>query len=263
MLNSSCISTYAHQRLKDAGFSDLYASKFSNRLTVSSYEPGQIIWRRGSPVLSWSGIINGVVASSTSDGKRSSVSYGLYGTDSWFGEYSILNKKPSYADFICLCPTDIVSVPQEAVHEAMASDPSFAASMAKLVAWRAQKSSEILGLMRMGNPVLRSVMGLYLFAEAIAFEDDRPPTVSFFESVVLPFKQGDIASLCGVSRTIMSDCLQKLAAAGWVKLHYGQVELKYFETWTRFASRRREQLIFSTNPGMDELLADLKSSDLL
>jgi hypothetical protein len=95
----------------------------------------------------------------------------------------------------------------------MVSDSSFAACAAKQLSRCAWQSSEILGLMGIENPVLRSVMGLHLFAEAIAFQDGRAPTASFFEAVILPFKQGDIASLCDVSRTITPGCLQKLATA--------------------------------------------------
>jgi hypothetical protein len=145
----------------------------------------------------------------------------------------------------------------------MVSDSSFAACAAKQLSRCAWQSSEILGLMGIENSVLRSVMGLHLFAEAIAFEDGRAPTARFFESVILPFKLGDIASLCDVSRTITPGCLQKLATAAWVKLRYGQVELEYFETWTRFASRGRVQLIFGTKASMDDLFADFKAADLL
>ena len=261
MISTKCVSSYAYQKLCGVGFSDHYATKFAPKVQISSFDTGDVVWRRGSPVLGWSGIINGVVAASINDTVKSSVSLGLYGNDAWFGEYSILNNKPSYADYVCLCPTDIVSVPCETVHEAVTSDPKFAGTLAKLVAWRAQKSSEMLVLMRIGNPSLRSVMGLYLFSEALAYGDDRPPTVGFYEGMSIPFKQAVVASLCGVSRTVMSDCLQKLASKGWVKINYGQIELMYYGTWQRFANRQRGKITFNTNPTMDDLMDDLSAAD--
>jgi CRP-like cAMP-binding protein len=262
MLSTTCVRSYAYQKLCEVGFSEQSASRFAPKVQISSYEEGDVVWRRGAPVLGWSGIINGVVVASMPDTDKATVSIGLYGNDAWFGEYAILNNRPSYANYTCMVSTDIVSVPSATVHEVVNSDAKFAGAISRLVAWRAQRSSEMLVLMRICNPVIRSVMGLYLFSEALAYCDDRPPTLSAFESMTVPFKQAMIASFCGVSRTVMSDCLQKLAAQDWVKISYGQVELLYYATWQRFANKQRNQLTLSTNPDMDEILADLRSCDI-
>jgi CRP-like cAMP-binding protein len=260
MPTAKCISSYAYQKLCEIGFSEHYASKFAPRLQILSYKAGDVVWRRGSSISGWSCIINGVVAATINDSETTSVSLGLYGNSAWFGEYSILNNQPSYADYVCLGPTDILSVPCDTVHEVAARDSKFACKLAKLVAWRALKSAETLVLMRVGNPVVRSVMGLYLFSEALAYAGDCPPKVGF-EGLNFPFKQAVIASLCGVSRTVVSNCLQKLASQGWVKISYGNIELLNYGAWQRFANRQREKIMFDANPTMDDLLDDLNAVD--
>jgi CRP-like cAMP-binding protein len=158
--------------------------------------------------------------------------------------------------------TDILSAPSAKVHEVVNSDPKFAREISRLVAWQAQRSSEMLVLTRICNPVIRSVMGLCLFSEVLVYCDNRPPTLGAFESMAIPFKQAMIVSFWGVSRTLMPDCLQKLDDQDWVKISYGQVELLYCATWQRFANKQRTQLTLNADPGMAEILAGHRSCDI-
>ena len=118
----------------------------------------------------------------------------------------------------------------------------------------------MLMLMKLGNPVLRVVVGLSQFIEALAYNSERPPTVSYGDGVQLPLKQAAVASLCGVSRSTFSEVAQKLAANGWLRLAYGKVEILEHHTWNNFAQKQRARSFNNLNPHLDELLRELQAS---
>jgi DNA-binding FadR family transcriptional regulator len=75
--------------------------------------------------------------------------------------------------------------------------------------------------------------------------------------------QGAVAALCGVSRSTFSDVAQKLAAEGWVRLAYGQVEILEHEAWSKFSQKQRTRNFNNLNPKLTELLDDLRASSKL
>lgn len=111
--------------------------------------------------------------------------------------------------------------------------------------------------MKLGNPVLRVVTGLAQIAEALAYRSERPPTIGFGEGVNIPVKQHVLAGLCGVSRTIVSEVLQKLAANGWVRISYGKLELVSIVAWHAYSRRQRARNLNCLNPSIEEILSDL------
>jgi len=199
-----------------------------------------------------------LVAASLESPRGAMMPISIYGEGSWFGEQSIINRKTSYADFVCLSPTEVMSISSDIVLELMESQPSFALYLTRLMAWRVQKTSEMLMLMKFGNPCLRVVMGLSQFAEALFYHSDRPPTVGFGQGVEIPVKQKVLADLCGVSRTIFSEFAQKLAAEGWLSISYGKLEILSLQNWHKFSNIQRERKLNELNPTFEELLKELR-----
>jgi CRP/FNR family transcriptional regulator, cyclic AMP receptor protein len=253
--------TYAHQQLRRIGLSDARARLVSTKTKIHSFSIDEVICAKGAYLESWYLIVTGLVAAATPISEGHSAPISLYGDRSWFGEQSIINKKPNYADYVCLTPTDTLSLPAEVVHELLEEEPQFATYIAKLMAWRAQKASEMLMLMKLGNPALRVVMGLSQFIEALAYNSERPPTIGFGDSIELPLKQSAIASLCGVSRSTFSEIVQQLAVNGWLRLAYGQIEILSHNSWHRFSQKQRTRSFSNLSPTLDELLQDLKVAD--
>ncbi len=227
-------------------------------IKISSFEDGQVIWSKGSKIDSWRFIITGLVAASVESTSGLLMPISIYGEGSWFGEQSIINRKTSYADFVCLSSTEVMSISSEIVLELMETQPTFALYLTRLMAWRVQKTSEMLMLMKFGNPCLRVVMGLSQFAEALFYHSDRPPTVGFGQGVEIPVKQKVVADLCGVSRTIFSEYVQKLAAAGWLTISYGKLEILSLPNWHKFSNKQRDRKFNDLNPSFEELLKDLQ-----
>lgn len=254
--------TFIHRCLMHTGLTDQVAARVGVGIKVQSFEAGDTIWAKGSPVQAWHFIMQGLVSAAIPTTTSEATPISIYGVGAWFGEQSIINRKPSYASYVCLIPTEVLSMSAEQFDELFLEDAMFARFVAKLVSWRVQKTSETLMLMKLGNPCLRVVMGLALFAEALSFRSERPPTIGFGEGLEIPVSQGTIASLCGVSRTLFSEYAQALANHHRLKLSYGKIEVLTPLAWHAFAQRQRTLDMSSLAPTMAELLKALDDCDV-
>ncbi|EJL87347.1 cAMP-binding protein [Polaromonas sp. CF318] len=246
----------AHTLLK-AGVSEPVARSVAAQLAFRGYDTQQVIWARGAEVQSWQFIISGLVAATTPTQEERSVPITIYGADSWFGEKPILNRMSARFEYVCLSETQVLVMPVAVFQKLFDTEPGFSRYLAKLTTWRAQRSAEMLTLMKLGNPPLRVVMGIAQFAEALASRSERPPTVGLDGGIAIPASQAVIAQLCGVSRAVFSEYVQPLALDGWLAIRYGSIELLSIATWQRFSSARRALPTDHINPTMAELLAEL------
>lgn len=252
---------YVYTRLRRLGLSDALAAQTAPAVKVQSLEAGKKLWTKGSEIQHWLYIMEGLVSASIPTTNSESTPISIYGKGAWFGEQSIINRKPSFADYVCLTATETLCMPSATFDALFVHEPAFARYVAKLMAWRVQKTSETLTLMKLGNPCLRVVMGLAQFAEALAYRSERPPTVGFGDGIELPIAQNTLASLCGVSRTLFSEYVQQLAQHEWLKVSYGKLEILNVSTWHRFARRQREESFNALNPTIADLLAVFETLD--
>lgn len=246
--------------LQQAGVSESMARSVAPQLVIRGYDAKQVIWARGGEVRSWQFIISGLVAATMPTQEERSVPIIIYGDDSWFGEKPILNRMPSHFEYVCLSETQVFMIPAAVLWTLFDTELGFARYIAKLASWRGQKTSEMLTLMKLGNPCLRVVMGIAQFAEALVSRSERPATTGLDGGIAIPVSQTVIAQLCGVSRAAFSEYLQPLALDGWLAISYGKIELQSIATWHRFSSARRSQPTSHTNPSMAELLVELHNA---
>ncbi|MDH4450451.1 MAG: Crp/Fnr family transcriptional regulator [Rhodoferax sp.] len=245
---------YVFKQLKRLGLSDTLVLQTSPLIKVQAYDLGKRLWTKGEDITHWMFIIQGLVSASVSTGNSDATPISIYGKGAWFGEQSIINRKASFADYVCLTPTEVLTLPATQFDQLFAVEPNFARFVAKLMAWRVQKTSETLSLMKMGNPCMRVTMGLAQFAEALAYRSDRPPTIGVGDGIEIPIPQNTLAALCGVSRTLFSEYVQQLASHGWLALSYGKLEILSISTWHAFARSQREHGANHLNANMDDLL---------
>ena len=257
------MSGYAAHILRKAGVSEPAARGFAPRLTLKHHEAQDLIWAKGGEVLAWQFVISGLVAAAVPTQDARSVPVNVYGPGAWFGEQPILNRMPPHLEYVCLAPTQVLSMPAAVLWELFETEPGFARYIAKVASWRAQKKAEMLVLMKLGNPCLRVVMGIAQFAEAMASGPDRSVTEGLDGGIAIPVTQAVMAAMCGVSRAVFSECVQPLAAGGWLVISYGQIELLSIATWHRFYKLRRAQPTTHTNPTMEELLAELHRASVV
>jgi len=251
---------FKYQQLRNVGISHDKALQIAASAKVSSYDEGQVIYVRGSRPDAWKFIISGLVAESVDSPQGALMPISIYSEGAWFGEQSIINRNPSFADFVCISSTEVMSVSSDAVHELMTAQPAFVLYLTRLMAWRAQQTSEMLTLIKFGSPCLRVVMGLSHFAEELTYHCNRDNDESQTRGVEIPVKQKLLADLCGVSRTIFSEYVQKLASEGWLRISYGKLEILSLLNWLDFSSKQRSRKFSNLNPNFQDLLDELSGA---
>ncbi|ARV18636.1 hypothetical protein AEP_01692 [Curvibacter sp. AEP1-3] len=251
---------YAYQKLRSLGCSESTARIYAAKTSIKSFGAGELVWTKGQNITHWCTIINGLVSCSLVTPNKEDVHVALFGENSWFGEHSILSQKPSFANYSCLVPVDILQIASSSVHELLETEIAFASKLAKISAWRVQRTSEMLMLMRLGNPALRSVIGISQFAETLAYNADRPPTIGFGSEITIPINQTVLASLCGVSRSRLSAVIHALEKHGWLRLEYGRIEVLNLPAWHAFASTRRNMNDTKYDPTIEDLIESLYHS---
>jgi CRP-like cAMP-binding protein len=248
---------FKYQQLRNVGITHEKALQLAMTVKISSYDEGHVIYLKGARPDAWKFIISGLVAESVDSPQGTLMPISIYGEGTWFGEQSIVNENPCYADFVCISSTEVMSITSETVLELMAAQPDFVLYLTRLMAWRSQQTSEMLTLIKFASPCLRVVMGLSHFAEELTFHTPLTDTINPTSGVEIPVKQKLLADLCGVSRTIFSEYVQKLASEGWLRISYGKLEILSVHSWLAFSNKQRSRKFINLSPAFPDLLADL------
>lgn len=248
------MSIYAYQLLKGLGLSEQRVLAVLPSIKAEALDVDQVIYRKGSHPEAWIHVVSGLIGAGIPDTDGAIMPINVFGAGNWFGEVAILNRRALMLECICLTPVRILTMPLTHAVEAFEQEAEFARHIARRVAWRAQQQAEMLMLMRQDSPQLRVVMGLALFAEALHNGKPHLPTQEPEDSMDIPLKQSLLASLCGVSRGVFSECVQQLAAAGWIRLNYATLALLNTEGWRKFSRQYRQNRLNTVKPSMQDIL---------
>lgn len=256
------MSIYAYQLLKVLGISEPRLLRMLPNLQVQSFDSDHVICPQGCRNEAFTHILTGLVGSGVPDRDGTITPIHIGGQGTWFGADAILNPQAVSLETICLTPVRVLLMPLADAEDAFENEPRFAQYLAQLLSWRNQRLIERLTLMRLGSPQLRVVMGLALFAEALHCSSSHLPTSEFEDSQLIPLKQSLLASMCGVSRGIFSECVQQLAASGWMRLNYATVALTRVQVWHKFSNHLRNNRHIN-KPSMPEILQMMEAAALL
>lgn len=252
------MSQFFDQELSRIGISNSDLASVKKEVKVISFSAGDVVWSNGGRVDKFCMIINGFLTANAPS-KSGGLAVEAYGPKMWFGEVPIINKKPSHFEFKCISDLELLSIPDTCVDALFRQSISFSNFIGELMAWRLRRQSDALVAMRLGSPHLRVISGIALFAESLAYKGERPPTVGFGEGYLIPLKQSLLASLCGVSRTIFSECILKLEHHGLLDIQYGKIELRDLESWRGFMRSREGHVWASLHVPIDDLIAQIRS----
>lgn len=205
-------------------------------------------------------VMEGLVVAAVPVNERVMMPMFIYGTNAWFGEQPILNRKPTTFEYVSATSVQTLQLPLDSFMAALQQEQAFLRHLAKLMAWRSEMAGETLMLMKFGSSAVRVVVGLGLFSEALATQSERPPTAGLDGGLEIPVNQHLLAKLCGVSRTLLSEYLQHLALAGWIRIGYGRIDIHSLGTWQRMLRRLRAQPAVLTELTIEQLLAQLDQS---
>ena len=256
------MSLYAYHLLKGLDLSEQRVLAVLPSIKVESLDVDQVIRLKGSQPDNWTHVVSGLVGAGIPDKDGAIMPIHIFGPGNWFGEVAILSRRALMLECICLTPVRILTMPLAHAVEAFEQEAEFARHIARRVAWRAQQQMEMLMLMRQGSPQLRVVMGLALFAEALHNDNSHLSLSELDNGIDIPLKQSLLASLCGVSRGVFSECVQQLAAAGWVRVNYATLALPSIAVWRNFSRQYRQNRLNIVKPSMQEILALMQEASV-
>jgi CRP-like cAMP-binding protein len=228
------MSIFKYQLLKGLGLSERFISDCLPRIHFQTHEAGSIILRQGDAPQFWSHITAGLVGIRAPQSSSNTATISVLGEGAWFGEAAILSNQPNRFDYISFTTSRVLSMPGADVQTAFTTHPEFARHLALLIAWREQHQSEIMALMRSGSPQLRIIVRLALLAQSQLNSASHLPGSHQGGELDIPLKQAVLASICGVSRGVFSECILQLSRAGLLRLNYATLCFLQVPQWEQF-----------------------------
>ena len=250
---------YVYQQLNALGLSNRLAMEVSQSVKIASYEAQQVIWEKGAEVDSLQLIISGLITEFVPALKIKSTFVDLFWEGRWFGEQHVINGTRSISDYVCLVPTDVLKIPVATVRQILDVDLGFTRRLLELAAWRNQNTLERLVLIRHGNPSLRIVVGLSLFAEAQIHYASKSTVAKAPANLEVFVSQSLLASLFGVSRTLFSNVLHILCKHNLLYTSYKKIVFVSLDSWNAFSRRQRGIRLTNFDPSIEEILLMFKN----
>lgn len=248
--------SFARHLLNHLGMSNERTQKLLPRVKMESAKSGHVLIPKGECSKNLTYILSGFVGTNAITQNGHSVPVDIFGPNCWLGESMVLHQHSSPLEYVCLSNASMLVIPVDDVLDAFHHDVKFTRMFGRLLAQRGAMQTEMIGLIKTGNPQVRVVIGLALLASSlngIAFSQltNVAPTNSF----QIPLKQSLLASSCGVSRGVFSALVQKLVVAGWIKVSYGTLELLSTQSWFLLLHAYRQERSNLNDLSMTELLA--------
>lgn len=256
------MSIYTYHLLKGLGLSEQRVIRLLPTLSTRNLEPEDVIWPKSAVPSAWAYIETGFVSACIpAAGNGLATPVNIYGQGTWFGEAAVLNHQAANLEYVCLTPARVIFMPLSETKDAFEQEPDFARYIARMVTWRNQQHADMLGLMHVGSPSQRVVLGLALFAEALISSASHLPTAGDNHNIELPLNQSLLASLCGGSRGIFSECVQQLTQADLMTPKYATLTLRNIDIWKSFSHRYRSLRYQDNKPSMPEILAQIRPAN--
>lgn len=186
---------------------------------------GGFVCRRGEPVESWIGVIDGLVkmANLSADGKPTTFT-GIP-TGGWFGEGSLLKDEPRRYDIVALRESRIAYMPRATFMWLL--DNSIAFNRFLLVQLN-ERLGQFIAMVehdRLLGPDARAARGLAALFNPHLYPGNGP---------LLKISQEEMGYLAGLSRQRINQSLKSLEKAGLLKIEYGGITVLDLEGLKRF-----------------------------
>jgi CRP-like cAMP-binding protein len=175
------------------------------------------LFTRGDPCTGLFAIVVGGVRISgiAENGKEAILA--LLEAPSWFGEISVLDGEPRTHDATATTESLLLHVPQPALDELLAAEPSLWRYLALLATAKLRLAFTVLEDLALVPLSVRLAKRLALMAEGYG---DRASRLR-----ALGVSQEELASMMAMSRQTTNQLLKELETRGLVRLSYGRVEI--------------------------------------
>ena len=188
---------------------------------------------------------SGLVSSRFKNGNAVTNILDIYGPKTLLGE-AIFFGDSLAQEFKCETAVRVLALPTKEILMALSKERMFSNHLTNLSYWRYKHGECNRNVNKTKYVFLRVTFLLSHFVCALSQShsyavDETGGAVA--KTLAIPIKQSVLANHFDVSRTIFSQCLQKLEAKGWLHLGYGHIDFLKLPLWKQiYQTHRKNEL---------------------
>jgi CRP-like cAMP-binding protein len=185
--------------------------------SLRSYARGQIVT---SPDLASDGlyaIVDGSIEVRSVHGVGAPVVHMFMDPPSWFGEPSVIDRRPALLETGATVQSLLVYIPQQRMHALLAREPELWKHLARLASYHLQLALFALADAGSGTQLQRLARRLVLMVDGYGDHALRKRAIRIH--------QENLAATMNMSRQTVNRLLKQLEAREWIRTHYGEIEL--------------------------------------
>lgn len=174
----------------------------------------------------------------------------IYGTKTLLGE-AVFFEDSMRPEFRCETEVRVLALPTKEILMALSKERMFANHLTKLSYWRFKHGECIRNVNKTKDVFLRVTFLLshFIFALSQSHSYGEVNKRSANDDVLsVPIKQSVLANHFDVSRTVLSQCLQKLEEKGWLNLGYGCIDFLEIPHWKQIYQTHRKNEFTNLEP---------------
>lgn len=193
---------------------------------------------------------SGLVSSRFKNGNAVTNILDIYGPKTLLGE-AIFFGDSLALEFKCETAVRVLALPTKEILMALSKERMFSNHLTKLNYWRYRHGECNRNVNKTKDAFLRVTFLLSHFVCALSQSHSYAVGETggaVAKTLAIPIKQSVLANHFDVSRTIFSQCLQKLEAKGWLHLGYGHIDFLKLPLWKQIYQTHRKNEFTNLEP---------------
>jgi len=184
-----------------------------------SYEPGDVIFRKGDESEGLGVVLRGRVRTLTTSPEGRQQVLKVFGPGRTFGDIPVFDHEPQPADAIAISETVVVFIPQRELLDRLKQNPDAAIEVIRLFASRLRAYKQMVEDLSLRTVVARVARLLVDRARGAQTLIEEPPSSS------PEYKQDEIAAMVGSVREVVQRALKELERDGAIALERSHIEV--------------------------------------
>jgi CRP/FNR family cyclic AMP-dependent transcriptional regulator len=177
-----------------------------------TYEPRDLVGRRGDISRSWLGVVDGLIKVSTVVANGRGMMFTAVPRGSWVGEGTVIKREPRRYDLIAIRPTRVIHLPRATFMWLLETSPEFSRVVIDHLNERSGQFLAMLEVSRVAEPIGRVAGAICNLFNPILYSK---------ASQLLNMSQEELGELAGLSRSTTNIALAKLKKLNLVIPEYG------------------------------------------
>ena len=218
---------------------------------VRTLPVGVPVCRKGEPVESWIGVIDGLVKMTSMNSEGKTTTFLGVTSGGWFGEGSLLKDKTRKYDVVTLRESRIAYMPRATFEWLLDTSIEFNRFLLLQLNERLGQFIAMVEYERLLEPDARVARSLASLFNPVLYPDQASD---------IQLSQEEIGYLTGVSRQRVNQALQVLERAGLLKVEYGKLRILDLDGLRSFPQLPQAAMVGRTTPSAIATAPALASS---